>query len=83
MDLQAATAIALARDRLAHAAADVDDIRARSRALTAATAWDARAADAYRAALQEWTDRLVGLAVGIALCDSDLAAAQARAMDVP
>lgn len=74
MDLQAATALAFARERLAGAAAEVDDLRAQARALTAATAWTARAAEAYRAALQEWSDRLDALAVGIALCESELAA---------
>lgn len=81
MDVHPAAALAFARDRLSHAAADVDDIRARARALTAATAWDARAADAYRAALEEWAERLDGLAVGIGLCDGELAGAQARTAD--
>lgn len=83
MDLQTVSALALARDRLAHAAADVDDIRTRARALAATTQWQARAAETYRAALGEWAERLDALAVGIALCDGDLARAQVRAAEDP
>lgn len=80
--IHTATELAAARDRLTHAATEVDALRTRARAIAAATDWQARSAAGFRAAITGLIDRLDRLAVSIAVADGDLAHTQDRVLGI-
>ena len=68
------SALAHARRLLDDARADAADLRGRARALRADTGWRARAADDYRAAVEELCATFDRIAVLLDLADDDVAA---------
>lgn len=73
-------ALARARRLLEHARADVADLRSRTRALRAETAWQARAADDYRAAIEELSAAFDRIILLLGLAEDDVAALHRAAL---
>lgn len=76
----AAAELGLARDRLGRAAAEVEELRARARALAAATDWRSRAAEGFRSRMTELIGLIDRLADRIALADSECAREVSRVL---
>ncbi|GAA3920380.1 hypothetical protein [Microbacterium invictum] len=81
--IEAAHRLGVARERLRALSGEVDVLRARARALAAATDWQSRSVDRYRDAMTDLIERFDRIADGFDLADQDLDWEQQRLRSLP